>query len=157
MKKFNFRHFINSLFAYTLFVILVLVVLTVLGNTALGTLFAAIFGEEKAIPATVLFMRIAWYMIVFLIIFLRKRKNDDKRKEYLSEITPETPYSLKTDAVAILKDGDYRAECLAMSIVALLSLLIFKILLFLLIIPAFIIINFLMEWYLHHSWIKNKS
>lgn len=157
MNKFNFRHFINSLFAYALIVILVLIVLTILGNTALGTLFAAIFGEEKAIPATVLFMRIAWYIIVFLIIFLRKRKNDDKRKEFLSEIIPETPYSLKTDAVAILKDGDYRAECLAMSIIAVVSTLIFKIALFLLIIPVFIIVNFLMEWCLHHHWITEKS
>ena len=156
MKKRHIKMFVINIVVS----VLSIVVLTMLGNSIIGTIVFAIWGEQNGLLATNIIIRILLPLFLALGIHLQNIRNEKEYNEYIAEMKEKRyEYSFKDDVILLIRNNDFWVE---VGIFAFFSLVMMLVVqnpkwMFLLAIPLFVPINIFSHAMIHKSWIKRKT
>ena len=140
--------------------ILSIVFLTILGNSIIGTIAFAIWGEQKGWLATNIIIRILMPLFLALGIHLQNIRNEKDFDEYIAEMKEKNyEYSFKEDVIFLIRNKDFWVEVGTFAFFSLIMMLVVQSpkWMFLPAIPLFVPINIFSHAIIHKSWIKKKT
>ena len=148
------KHHLYCLFSY----VVGLVASTILGNTIILTICNMIWDPETtAVPAAQVIMRILVVVIAFIMIYIHKKRDNDERKSFLSQMK-EKEYNAKEDYRTIIADKRIWAEFVFVSIVTIVYWVFNYVFYWIFLnIPLFFIFEVLANHQLHRAWLKEAK
>ena len=156
MKKKYIKMFVINIVV----TILSIVVLSILGNSIIGTIAFAVWGEESGWIATNIIIRVLMSVVLALGVHIQNMRNEKDYDEYISIMKNKNyEYNFKSDIDEIVKAKNYWVELVFFTIFSLIMMAVVQNpkWMFLIAIPFYLPINLFSHVLIHKSWIKRKT
>ena len=142
---------------YLIISLVVLLLLPIVCSNIILTIFNGIFGPDSGTMATNIFMHICFPIISGGIMFIIKFKNSEDKRNYLKSMEG-VEYDSKLDLSRILKDKDFRVECIVFAVIFIIIAIIGdpSLIMYIFASASFFAVNLLLTKKFHQKWCEQR-